>query len=374
MGEVRKPNWLLLFGAITAGAGFGLYQAARVAHPGWGENDAGPRVEDAGPAPVDAGAPPDAGLEVIDQAFNPGFIGAACDEDADCQDYEGAFCLGAEHGFPRGTCSRSCDRLCPDQRGDHYAPTFCVESPVEGHAAVCLAQCNLHLTDSGCRPGYVCTSLRRAGEQKARLVCLPDHGHPAAPTACTARLDDLGLTYARPDLADTDARGATPDDPVPDESLCIIDTPVLLSSPLHGVDFRAKGQRFADHLLVACDLAPALEALAKLLARHGIVEVEHNGTYVCRGVAGTRSLSGHGRGLAIDITAFERAVGTPVSVEADWEGKDREKKRALRALVRELKAEKLFDKVLTPASNEAHRDHLHLELRYRPGPELVEER
>ncbi len=331
------------------------------------EIDGGVRPQRRPPSGATAGAGREAGHTPADRAFNPGFVGAPCERDSECT-YPGGFCLTSDDGFPGGTCSRACAHLCPDRHGDLYAPTFCVESPVAGHDAVCLAQCNLHLTDTGCRPGYVCTSLTRAGEETSRLVCLPDRGTPPPPTACTRRLRTLGVTFARPDIADADARGARPGDPRPRESTCLVDTPVLLATPLRGVDYRPRRRRVPEHVLVACPMALALERLSRLLADLDVVEVEHAGTFVCRGVAGTRTLSGHGRGLAIDVTGFERARGAPLSVEADWAGPSRERRRALRTIVRAIQRSGIFDVVLTPASNAAHHDHLHLEIKVGGGP------
>jgi hypothetical protein len=295
-----------------------------------------------------------------DRNFNPGWIGSACGHDRDCS-YEGGFCLMPEEGFPRGHCSARCDKFCPDRKGDFYSATFCIDDPVYADSGICLARCNLHLTPSGCRPGYVCTSLQRRNESMVQLVCLPDRGTPPPPTDCTRELDRLGLAYARPDLADAPSRPARPGEPPPRQEICQIDTPVLLNSPVYTVDYRQKGQRHADHLLLACRMALAIQRLSELLRDAGVVEVEHNGTYVCRGVAGTRSLSGHGHALAIDVTGFERAQGSPLSVKADWSGSDPDRRGFLRDLVARIRQAEIFDVILTPQSGDRHMDHLHLE-------------
>jgi hypothetical protein len=296
-----------------------------------------------------------------DKNFNPGWIGSACRHDQDCP-YDGGFCLMPEEGFPRGHCSARCDKFCPDRKGDFYSVTFCIDDPTYADSGICLARCNLHLTPSGCRPGYICTSLQRRDESLIQLVCLPDRGTPPPPTDCTRRLNRLGLVYTRPDLADAPSRPARPGDPQPRQEICQIDTPVLLNSPVRTVDYRQKGQRHADHLLLACRMALAVERLSALLREAGVVEVEHNGTYVCRGVRGTRSLSGHGHALAIDVTSLERAQGSAVSVQADWSGPDPDRRRFLRNLVARIRQAKIFDVILTPHSDDLHMDHLHLEI------------
>jgi hypothetical protein len=297
-----------------------------------------------------------------DRNFNPGWIGSACSHDGDCS-YPRGFCLMPEEGFPRGHCSARCEKFCPDRRGDFYSATFCIDDPAYADSGICVARCNLHLTPSGCRPGYICTSLQRRKESMVQLVCLPKMGTPKPPTQCTRQLDRLGLAYTRPDLADAPTRAARPGEPPPRQDICQIDTPVLLNSPIHSVDYRQKGRRHADHLLLACRMVLGIERLSALLSEIGVVEVEYNGAYVCRGVAGTRSLSGHGHALAIDITGFERAREAPVSVQTDWSGANPKRREFLHDLAARIRKAKIFDVILTPQSGGLHLDHLHLEIK-----------
>jgi len=97
-------------------------------------------VPDAGPAQtldaqvaIDAGVEleKDAGEEDASQLADTGvmpvqtFIGSPCQVDADCT-YEGGVCL--TEGFPMGSCSLPCDRLCPDLDG--FPTTFCAQTSV----------------------------------------------------------------------------------------------------------------------------------------------------------------------------------------------------------------------------------------------------
>ncbi|HUU01428.1 MAG TPA: extensin family protein [Myxococcota bacterium] len=340
---------------VIGGAAWLIWQAEQ---PGSVSPDRSAPPVNPPPTTVDAGT---AAASAADRNFNPGWIGAACSADGDC-DYSGGFCLLPEEGFPHGYCSQLCRHICPDRKGALYSPTFCIEDPTYGRTGICAAQCNLHLLKTGCRPGYICTSLQRIGESIVRMVCLPDRGTPFPATTCTRKLDKLDVAYARPDLADAPSRAARSGDSPPDQPTCQIDTPVLLSSPIHGVDFRHKGQRYADHLLVACRMALAVEKMSVLLTRLEVVEVEHNGTFVCRGVAGTHHLSGHGRGLAIDITGFERAQTAPVNVAGDWNGPEPNKKKFLRKLLGRLQDSHIFDVILAPDNSPSHQDHIHLEV------------
>jgi len=102
--------------------------------------------------------------------------------------------------------------------------------------------------------------------------------------------------------------------------------------------------------------------MSQVFAELDVVEVEHVGTYNCRGIAGSTRLSAHAEGRALDIKGFERTSGTAVSVLRDWNGRNKEKRAFLRTLVKRLRDSGQFRTVLTPDSNAAHRDHLHVEL------------
>jgi len=293
--------------------------------------------------------------------FNPGFIGSACTADADCP-YEGGFCLGVDQGFPDGHCSQRCTSTCPDHAGDGYAETMCMTDPSGAPGGICVARCAMHLGASGCRAGYVCASTPRLGRADERMACVPDLGTPAPPTECTEALQNLLLSFTRPDISDgvaaisDAARGRVI------ERSCQIDTPVLLASPIHHVDFRETGRRLAENLLVSCEMARAVDVMSQVFAELDVVEVEHVGTYNCRGIAGSTRLSAHAEGRALDIKGFERTSGTAVSVLRDWNGRNKEKRAFLRTLVKRLRDSGQFRTVLTPDSNAAHRDHLHVEL------------
>ena len=154
--------------------------------------------------------------------------------------------------------------------------------------------------------------------------------------------------------------------------------PVRLQGPLHGVTFRAS-VREADRAaspyeLADCRLVLALDDLAQILAAHDVVEVVHYSMY--RRPRGAGKSSEHHAGLAIDVGHLRRADGSTLTVLDDYHGRigapscgprARPRRptaatRALRAITCAIAEGYLFNVVLTPNFNRAHRNHLHLDL------------
>lgn len=91
-----------------------------------------------------------------------------------------------------------------------------------------------------------------------------------------------------------------------------------------------------------------------------ISRLEHFGSYACRNVYGGESdrRSRHATADALDVAAFVLRDGRMISVRSGWEGKASE-----REFLREVHAGacRVFDAVLGPDYNAAHRDHLHMD-------------
>lgn len=85
------------------------------------------------------------------------------------------------------------------------------------------------------------------------------------------------------------------------------------------------------------------------------------GSYNCRGEIGGRPerLSQHAFGRALDVTGFELADGTVISVMRDWRNQG-----AKGAFLHEVAqgACKIFSVVMTPNRNAEHHDHLHMDI------------
>jgi hypothetical protein len=91
-----------------------------------------------------------------------------------------------------------------------------------------------------------------------------------------------------------------------------------------------------------------------------VARLEHAGTYSCRNIYGRKDapLSRHATADAIDVVGFTLEKGRRIRVERDWASGD-----ADGLFLREVRdgACRVFDSVLGPEYNAAHRDHFHLD-------------
>lgn len=127
-----------------------------------------------------------------------------------------------------------------------------------------------------------------------------------------------------------------------------------------------------DGLVTSCPVAAALEIFERQIVqpaarRHlgaRVAAIDHAGSYSCRRLYGRSegAYSEHATANAVDITAFRLADGRRVSVLRDWNSHGSDA-----AFLREVRDGgcRLFATVLSPDYNEAHRDHLHLDLAWR---------
>ena len=140
-----------------------------------------------------------------------------------------------------------------------------------------------------------------------------------------------------------------------------------------GVTFTSLGDRLTDACLVKdavqvsefsltkinapvtlnCNTALKLD---KWLNEMKAYNVEHFGAYNCRAMRGSPIMSEHSFGNAIDIAAING-----VSVLSDWNSQG-SKSDFIKSAAE--KACDYFSNVITPAHNELHRDHLHLDRGY----------
>lgn len=154
--------------------------------------------------------------------------------------------------------------------------------------------------------------------------------------------------------------------------------PLRLTGPLSGVTFRSNlppnRARTSPYDIYDCRLVLALDDFARVLVKYDIVEVVHFSVY--RPARGKRAQSdapgrAHPGALAIDAARFKTADGRTLSVLKDFRGGRRGSKPCpapssasdLRKIACEAHEAGLFNVLLTPHYDRAHKDHLHLEVR-----------
>jgi hypothetical protein len=194
---------------------------------------------------------------------------------------------------------------------------------------------------------------------------LPDRILPASAPA--SRLANLSPGQCRAELK----RRNLPFKPAPGPSKGVA-TPLRLTGPLRGVTFRAPGGR-SPYGTLDCRLLLALDELAEVLVRHRVTSVRVDNLHRPRArLPGRRKPSQHSYGLAADIMSFTLDV-----VERDWvrgpsgsacgpgsRAPDFHPAGiALLNLVCDIARAGLFHHMLTPNHDEAHRDHLHFDLK-----------
>jgi len=205
--------------------------------------------------------------------------------------------------------------------------------------------------------------LRARGLDAAGLEVLRDEVQiavrPPDDGSCHAQLDALGVDWepASPRRGITD--------------------PVLVQPEIGGVTYRTRSS--ARALVMDCELAPRLVQLSALLRDHGIDEAIHLGVYNYRCIGGGDpdvddcTPSQHAYARAIDLYGFVlEGSDEEYLLERDWlidEGHETcdevdraEPDRVLHALACAMYAERIFQIVLTPNYNAAHRNHFHVDL------------
>jgi len=176
--------------------------------------------------------------------------------------------------------------------------------------------------------------------------------------ACEAELAKRKIAYTQVDTA----RGVI--------------APIRLDGPLSGVTFRSnlpsKQRKTAVIEIYDCRLVLALDDFAKILAKHDVTEVIHLSVY--RPVGKKAPLKNgvgrrHGGALAIDAAVFKTSDGKVMNVQKDFHGAIGSRTcpppataSELRKIACEASDARLFNVLLTPDYNWAHRNHFHLEV------------
>jgi hypothetical protein len=154
-------------------------------------------------------------------------------------------------------------------------------------------------------------------------------------------------------------------------------TPVTVKAPINGVAYRYNGSTEPRKTVYAdCALVKSLAEGAAIMRAADIVEFVDIGIYNYRCIDQSKTppnctMSQHAYAKAIDIAGFKTSDGTKYSVLTDWvidsgatcsspnePGKD----TFLHEVICALKDAKVWNIVLTPNYNAAHRNHFHVDL------------
>lgn len=213
------------------------------------------------------------------------------------------------------------------------------------------------------RPVTLAVSTPSPSQPVAPAPSLP-HGRAVSaltPTACRALLDSLGV-----EVEDASGEGGP---------VLAIEQPVRLRGPLGGLTVRPHGgDARSIHAILDCRLVVALYAWGPTLRAAGFVGIEHVSVFRPGArVASSGHVSGHAHALAIDALRFVRPDGTSFSVLDDWVARARgadpcgtydepAEAHALREAICAGAAAELFEVVVTPHHDDAHANHVHLEV------------
>ena len=192
----------------------------------------------------------------------------------------------------------------------------------------------------------VAASPALARKKKAKLNMPPGWSWPptaamrAEGRACLTRLGDLGVVWKK--------APATPK----------VTTPIVVPSmELGGVKLTSIWRK--GPFVLDCQLALAIaEHGAEALRAAGVVELRFSSIHSYRNVAGSRALSRHALGLAIDVFELVTEDGTVHVVEDDYPNV------VLVSAEGWVNATRAFRYLLTPGNDPRHHhDHFHFEAR-----------
>lgn len=308
------------------------------------------KAEVAGQAEERAGALPG------EASLSPwGGVGSPCTVHDDC----GADAVCLTEGFPQGFCSRACFDVCPEEEGP--AALCANTSQLQGDALVlgegaCLPACDYgRFPGSGCRDQYGCVPLEQAGRPGSiRYACMPGLETPL--DGALEELVQARVGFSPVPSADESPRGRS-------DLKCRVEDGVLLHSPVAGIELSYFAGGEQDSVLASAEMALALAETLGELHTLGVKRLVHMGTYNCRTIRGRAQLSRHGHAAAIDVFGFDLTDGRRVTVKKDWQRKPRsENALLLQDIIERLVASQRWNVVLTPAYDELHHDHLHLEV------------
>jgi hypothetical protein len=153
--------------------------------------------------------------------------------------------------------------------------------------------------------------------------------------------------------------------------------PITVTLPLNGVAYRYSGNTTQRKTLYGdCTLMKSLAQAAPIVRAHDVTEIVDIGIYNYRCIDQTKTppnctMSQHAYAKAIDIAELVTSDGTHYSVLNDWvidttatctAETSGDKDSFLHTVICALKADAVWNIVLTPNYNDAHRNHFHVDL------------
>lgn len=173
---------------------------------------------------------------------------------------------------------------------------------------------------------------------------------PADEVQCRRQLKRLGVRFR--DLA-----------PIRDGAACGIDWPVEVSGFSGDVAMKPAATLTCDMALAVAqwtkdELAPA----ARWRYLSGVKTIHQGSSYSCRRIAGSRTLSEHGKGNALDVMRIELKNGKDIDVRKPGWFSFRQ-----RGLLNAVRSDACghFSTVLGPGYDAAHKDHFHFDIKDR---------
>ena len=226
---------------------------------------------------------------------------------------------------------------------------------------------------AACWPGRVDARPRRAD----RFALEP----PAVESTRAFRYAQLSSDDC---LAELDARGVPYELAPPTKN---VETPLRFNGPIRGVTFQptprgapppSRGRQvpLLPATIADCRLALAIDDLAVVLKKHGVVQAEYLSMY--RRNTHMKPGRRHPSALAIDLATIKLESGKTYSVRYDFHGrvgaqtcgakatkptKESPGARLWRTIACELAERHSFNLLLTPNYDWGHRDHFHMEVR-----------
>jgi hypothetical protein len=153
--------------------------------------------------------------------------------------------------------------------------------------------------------------------------------------------------------------------------------PITVQTPINGIAYRYNGSTTPRTSLYGdCSLIKSLAQAASHMRARDITTLVDIGVYNYRCIDQTKTppnctMSQHAYAKAIDIAAFVDKAGTKYTVLTDWvidsgatcsSGSEPGKDTFLHEVICALKAADVWNIVLTPNYNAAHRNHFHVDL------------